>query len=304
MSTETTLSSSANASGKFASRNLTKPLGPVARYNLRNTLLLTSVPFLCGIILLLLLTVFAKLNLYFLESNGLVILDEIRDAYYSQVQSETMSVAGFLVMQLVVTAIVSIVVMRWASAPFTNAAITLRTAIDNPEGLRPTNRWLSENPYFDRVIWLFALRVKNGGSNQAKVPRTSMAPNLLFLVKFWLTFAVLSVVTGYFMGFVLGSVYEKIIALGLTLVKSSNLSNSQHFFAAQQEVLQDATTITMAVSLAFYFVIGLNISRYISTMMFVFSRALEEDRFPVQLRTDDIYHGLASAMNEARAKIK
>jgi hypothetical protein len=290
--------------GKFASRNLTTPLGPVARYNLHNTLILTSVPFLCGVVMIMLLNVFAKLNLYFLESNGLIILDEIRDAYYSQVQTEAMGVAGFLIAQIGVTAIVSIIVMRWASAPFTNAAITLRTAIDNPEALRPANRWLSENPFFDRVIWLFALRVKNGGDNQVKTPEVSLTPNLFFLVKFWLTFAVLSVVTGYFMGFVIGTVYEKIIGLGLTLVKTTNLSSSQHFFAAQQEILQDATKITMILSLLIYFVLGLRISRYISTMMYVFTRAVEDDRFPVRLRSPDIFHGLADAMNEARAKIK
>ena len=300
MSLETT---SSTVTGGTLSRNITQPLSPIARYNLRNALILTSVPFLCGIVLLLLLTVFAKLNLYFLESNGLIILDEIREAYYSRVQTETLNVAGFMMLQLVVTAVVSIIVMRWASAPFVNAAHTLRTAIDNPESLRPCNRWLSENPFFDRVIWLFALRVKNGGENQVKAPRIRMAPNLLFLVKFWLSFAVLSVVTGYFMGFVLGSVYEKIVDLGLTLVKASNLSSSQHFFAAQQEILQDATMITMGVSLLVYFVIGLNISRYISTIMFVFTRAINEDRFPVQLRSDDIYHRLAAVMNEARAKI-
>jgi hypothetical protein len=294
---------SPETSGKL-SRNVTKPLSPIARYNLRNTIILTLVPFLCGVVLLLLLTVFAKLNLYFLESNGLIILDEIRDAYYSQVQTEAMSVAGFMVLQLVVTAVVSIIVMRWASAPFIIAAQTLRTAIDNPDGLRPTNRWLSENPFFDRVVWLFALRVKNGGNNQVKSQDMRVAPNLFFLVKFWLSFATLSVVTGLFMGFVLGSVYEKIIGLGLVLVKTKNLSTSQHFFAAQQEILQDATIITMAISLLVYFVIGLHISRYISTMMFVFTRAIDEDRFPVQLRSDDIYHGLANVMNEARGKIK
>ncbi|MGZ3650840.1 MAG: hypothetical protein ACXVB9_15075 [Bdellovibrionota bacterium] len=289
---------------KFGSRNVTAPLGPVARYNLNKTLLLTSVPFLCGIVLVLLLTVFAKLNLYYLEANGLIIDDQIRDAYYSQVQMETMNVAGFLVLQLLVTAVVSIVVMRWASAPFSNAVKTLQTAVASPDSLKPTSRWLSESPFFDRVIWLFALRVKSGGENQVKSGGVQYVTNLFFLLKFWVTFAALSVVTGYFMGFVLGSVYERIIGLAFELVKAKSFPSAQHFFAAQQEILRDATNITTVVSLVIYFLIGVGISRYMTTMMFVFTRALEEDRFPIQLRTDDVYHGLANALNSAREKIR
>ncbi len=301
MSTETLASPSATG---IANRNITTPLGPVGRYHLRYAALLTLVPLLCGIVLLLLLTVFAKLNLYYLEANGLIVDEQIRDAYYSQVQTETMDVTGYLLLQLVVTAIVSVVVMRWASAPFGNAARTIETALSNPDKLRPRNRWLSESAYFDRVVWLFALRVKNGGESQAKDRSSNVVANLFFLMKFWFTFAILSVVTGYFMGIIIGTVYGKIISLAFELVKNTNLNAAQHFFAAQQEVLHDATVITTATSLVVYFVIGIQISRYMTTMIFVFSRAIEEDRFPVQLRTNDVYHGLAVLLNRAREKIR
>jgi hypothetical protein len=294
---------SAPTAGRFANRTVIAPLGPVGRYHLRSSLFLTCVPFLCGIVLLLLLMVFAKLNLYYLESNGFPVDEQLRDAYYVQVQTETLGVAGFLLLQLAVTSVVSIVVMRWASAPFLNAARTLQTAITNPDRLKPQNRWLSESPFFDRVMWLFALRVKNGGENQVKENPRFIA-NLFFLVKFWVTFTALSVVTGYFMGIIIGSVYEKIIALALELVKAKSLPASQHFFAAQQDILRDAVTITTGLSLVIYFFIGLGISRYMTTMIAVFARTLEEDRFPVQLRSDDVYHGLASVMNRAREKIK
>ena len=297
-------SAAAALTNKFANRTIIAPLGPVARYNLKNTLLLTSVPLLCGVVLLLLLSVFAKLNLYYLEANGLIVDEEIRAAYYSQVQGETMGVAGLLLLQLAVTSVVSVVVMRWASAPFLNAARTVQTALLEPDKLKPSSRWLSESPFFDRVIWLFALRVKSGGKNQPRENSSRFVTNLLFLLKFWASFATLSVVTGYFMGFVIGSVYENIIGLAFALVKANSLPASQHFFAAQREILSDTTTITTLVSLVVYFVIGLAISRYMTTMIFVFTRAIEEDRFPVQLRNDDVYHGLASAMNDARAKIR
>ncbi len=292
------------AAPSLAHRNITTPLGPVGRYRLRYAALLTFVPFLCGIVLLLLLSVFSKLNLFYLETSGLVIDDQIRDAYYTQVQTETMSVAGFLLLQLVVTAIVSVVVMRWASAPFTNAARTIETAVSNPEKLRPLSRWFSESPYFDRVVWLFALRIKNGGDAQLKDRSPKFVANLLFLVKFWCSFAILSVITGYFMGIIISTVYGKIIALAFDLVKNANLKGAQHFFAAQQEVLIDATWITTATSLVVYFVIGVQISRYMTTMIYVFARAIEEDRFPVQLRADDVYQGLAVTLNRAREKIR
>jgi len=287
---------------KSKSRNVTTPLGPVARYHLRYSAMLTAVPFLCGLVLLLLLSVFAKLNLYYLEANGMLVNEHVRDAYYSQVQTETMSMAGFLLLQLVVTGIVSIVVMRWASAPFVNAIHTIETAVKNPESLRPSPRLLSESPFFDRVVWLFALRVKNGGENQIKESSSQFMANMFFFVKFMFTFSTLSVVTGYFMGITIGSVYSKIVNLAIQLVKNTNMSAAGHYFSAQEDVLQDATMITTVISIAIYLFIGLQISRYMSTMVYVFSRALEEDRFPIQLRTDDIYHGLASSLNRARER--
>ncbi len=290
--------------GKLRNRNVTTPLGPIARYNLRYATMLTMVPFFCGLILMLLLTVFAKLNLYYLEASGMLINEEIRDAYFAQVQIETISVAGYLVLQMLMTAAVSIVVMRWASAPFTTALRTIETAVNSPDGLRPTMRMLSESPAFDRVIWLFALRVKNGGENQIKESPHRYMANILFLAKFLITYVILSLITGRFMGITIGIVYEKVVALAIQLVKVTNMKSASHYFSAQQDVLQDATTITTTVSVVVYLVIGLNIARYMSTMIWVFSRALEEDRFPIQLRTDDVYHSLAASLNRARERIK
>lgn len=296
--------SASDLSAKLRNRNVTTPLGPIARYNLRYTIILTLVPFVCGLILMLLLTVFAKLNLYYLESSGMLVNDEVRDAYFAQVQVETMGVAGFLLLQMLMTAAVSIVVMRWASAPFTSALRTVETALAAPANLRPSMRMLSESPGFDRVIWLFALRVKNGGENQIKEGPARYAANLLFLGKFALCFGALSVVTGRFMEITIGHVYDKVVALAIQLVKNTNLGAAQHYFSAQQDVLQDASRITTGVSVLVYLFIGLSIARYMSTMIFVFSRALEEDRFPIQLRTDDVYHGLAAGLNRARERIR
>jgi hypothetical protein len=301
---DTATLSASDITGKFRNRNVTAPLGPIARYNLRFSILLTLVPFFCGLLLMLLLTVFAKLNLYYLEASGMLVNDQVRDAYFAQVQIETMSVAGFLLLQMLMTAAVSIVVMRWASAPFTSALRTVETAMNAPDKLRPSMRLLSESPGFDRVIWLFALRVKNGGENQIKESPMRFTANLLFLGKFVIAYTILSIVTGRFMGMTIGIVYDKIVALAIQLVKNTNMTAAGHYFSAQQDVLQDAITITTVVSVVVYLLIGLNVARYMSTMIWVFSRALEEDRFPVQLRTDDVYHGLAASLNRARERIK
>ena len=119
-----------------------------------------------------------------------------------------------------------------------------------------------------------------------------------------MAFVTLSVLTGYSMGIVISSVYDRITALAFTLVKNSSLIASQHFFAAEQDILYDATMITMFTSLVIYLVIGLQISRYMTSMIFVFSRAIEEDRFPVQLRLTDVYHGLATVLNRARDRMR
>ncbi len=301
---ENVIDTSSAGGSKIKGRNITAPLGPIARYHLRYASLLTFVPFICGILLILLLTVFAKLNLYFLEANGMMVNDQVREGYFSAVQTETMSMAGYLLLQLVVTGIVSIVVMRWASAPFMSAGRTVETAANNPEGLRPTSRMLSESPYFDRVIWLFALRVKNGGENQIKRSGHQFMPNVYFFMKFACSFAVLSVLTGWFMNIIIVSVYQEIVRIAIQLVQNSSMGSAQHYFAAQQDVLQDATYFTTAASLVIYCFVGFQISRYMSTMIFVFTRALEEDRFPIQLRTDDIYHGLAASLNRAREKVR
>jgi hypothetical protein len=288
----------------FKSKVLFAPLGPIARYHLRYTLLLTAIPLICGTILTALLTVFAKLNLYFLESNGLLVDDQVREAYFNQVQIEVFNMVGHIGLHLFVTLVVAIVVMRWSSAPFLSAFRTVETALDKPEKLQPSVRWLSESPFFDRIIWLFSLRVKSGGENQVKKVEGDHITNFLFFGKFVLTFGVLSLLAGYTMGSTIGSIYERIVSLGVQLISRGNVSQAQHYFIAQAEILQDASFYMTLVSFGANLVVGWTISRNMATMIQVFSRALEEDRFPIQLRTNDIYHNLAHILNRARERIR
>lgn len=278
-------------------------LDPVEKYHLRQTLLLSAVPLICGLLLLLLLSVFAKLNLYYLEANGLMLEEQVRDAYFKQVEMELWSVAWYLVMQMGVTLVAAYVVMRWASAPFVTAQKTLRIALDNPTELKPSSRWLSESASFDRIIWNFALRVKNGWTGE---PDTSQLPkigaNMAFLVKFCLTFVLLSVMTGYVMGIMLTSVYERIVSMALQFVNRPGVMN--HFFVAQQDILSDATNLMTMLSMGVYFLVGWSISNYMATMIYVFARAARDEKFPLVLRHSDVYHGLARAMNAAHENKK
>lgn len=276
-------------------------LSDITKYHLKYTILLSAVPLVSGLVLLLLLSVFSKLNLYFLETTGMLLDNQLREAYFQQVQIETFSVVGYLLLQVCVTAVASYLVMRWATAPFTSAQRTIETALNKPDELRPASRWSSESPTFDRLIWLFSLRVKSGGENQVKDSVSSYAMNLPFLAKFLLVYGTLSVSTGYVLSIIMDSIYKRIIELAVHLTKSTG--GTGHYFLAQRDMLQDATTLTVGVALVCYFFLGLSISRYMATMLYVFSRAVYEDKFPITLRSTDLYTGLAQSMNTAKRRI-
>jgi hypothetical protein len=284
----------------FGNRVIFRRFSDIQNYLLFYTLILSLVPLCCGLLLLLLISVFSNLNLYFLESNGLILNDQIREAYYRQVEVEMFNVGGYLLFQIAVTAIVSFLVMRWATAPFHSATKMIKTAMESPENLRPASRWLSESPAFDRIIWLFCLRVKSGGENQVK-EMVKFGTNLPFFAKFILTFGALSISTGYVLSIIMDSVYKRVIELALQLVKSN--STVSHYFLAQQDILKDANNFMICISMFCYFLLGLQISRYMATMLFVFSRSVFEDKFPITLRSADLYTELAETLNKARNRV-
>lgn len=277
-------------------------LNKIHRYHIRQALILSLIPLLCGVVLALLMYVFAKLNLYYLEANGLLLDRQVRNAYYSQVALEITGVTGYLLLQLLATTFVSFVVVRWATAPFRSAMHLVKTALCHPENLRPVSRWLTESPVFDQVVWLFCLRIKSGGDNRlpGKIPHFRV--NLHFYLKFLVAGVVLSVVTGYTMGIIFGSVYRRIVDLALHLVQET--SSMPHYLSAQEEVLTDATTLLTGFSLVLFAVVGLFIARYMATMIYVFARSIQEDSFPITLRSSDVYGELAQLLNEAREKIR
>lgn len=274
-------------------------LSLVDKYHVQQTLLLSAVPVICGSLLLLLLFVFAKLNLFYFEANGLMLDEQVRGAYFKQVEFEIWGVVWYLILQVFVTCVASYVVMRWASAPFVNAVKTIRTAMATPDQLQPLSPWLSESAAFDNVVWGFALQVRTRKKTEENsVPMIRFGVNAFFLLKFYVTFITLSIITGYVMGIILSSVYERIVSMALQLIRKADVMN--HYFVAQQEILNDAVTLMTSLSLLVYFVCGWYISRYMTTMIVVFARGLKEERFPIKLRQSDVYHELADTINAAR----
>ncbi|MGZ3695111.1 MAG: hypothetical protein ACXWQO_13275 [Bdellovibrionota bacterium] len=276
-------------------------INPQVRYRIRQSFYLSLVPLFCGLLLLLLLFVFAKLNLYYLEANGLILDPQVRDAYYLQVQVEFLGVVGFLFLQMLLTFAVAFVVMRWATAPFSTSYRLVELAINSPEPLKPMSRWLSESPKFDRVIWNFCQRVRGGEYDQERELDSYLKINFRFLVKFLIAAASLSVVTGYTTGIIFDVIYRHIVDLALQLIQNNR--TLPHYFMAQSEILTEGAFLLSVVSFVAFTGIGIQISRYMANMIFVFSRAIQDDKFPITLRSSDVYADLSEMLNEGRKKI-
>lgn len=277
-------------------------LNVIQKYRLFYTALLTMVPVTCSFILTLLLIIFAKLNLYFLEARGLIINPMVRDGYYVQLLLEIVPVFWYFVALIALTFLLSYIVMGWAMAPFKNAEILLRTALDKPELLRSQSKWLSESWGFDKTIWTLAKQVQEGKANPeayANLPR--VAPNLPFLGKFIFIYTLISFMTGYILGIFFNTIYYKIVSLALQLIATKEMIG--HYFLAQEEILSDALMLMIVLSFAIYVVIGRSISNYMGTMIYVFCRAIRDQRYPLQLRRSDVYFSLADAVNAASQKI-
>lgn len=272
------------------------------KYQVRMSVLLSLVPLLCGVLLMMLVFVFSKLNLFYLESNGLILDEQVRDAYYTQVQLEILGVIGYLLIQSVFTALLAYVAMRWATAPFANAYRMVEKFMNSPEEPQKQSRWLSESPAFDDMIFAFCQRLRAG--DKVAPGRTVRMHyfNFRFLVKFLAMCAALSILTGYVMEIIFGVIYRHIVDLALQLIQSNQ--SMPHYFLAQSEILSQGAYLLSVVSFVAFTLFGLTISRYMANMIFVFSRAIQNDKFPLTLRGTDIYHDLGGILNEAYERFR
>lgn len=277
-------------------------LHAITKYRIRNGFVISLVPLFCALVLLSLILIFSKLNLYYLEGEGVLIDPQVRQAYFDSVILEVAPLAGYFLLLVGLTFAIGFIVVGWSTSPFSLAEANIRSFIDNKDAeSKRSNSWLSESVEFDNTMRAFLSWLKTGTKPdklKQQVKRESV--NKSFYLKFLMIFLPLSVLTSMSLAILMKGIYSKIVSLALHLLHSRTIAS--HYILAQQEVLDDAQNIMLVISLVLYAVIGWYIAKHLSTMDFVLRRAIHEERFPVFLRPRDVYHSLAKAINEARQK--
>jgi hypothetical protein len=250
---------------------------------------------LCTLALTTLLTLFARMNLYFLENSGMIIDEQVRSAYETQLQLSFFEVSWYLVALFALTFMISYLLMGWAVSPFLSAENLLRRKLKQPEFVAQEDNWLSESPLFHRIIWGLAQQIKEKNFSIKNMDSPRYRFNWRFFTKFVLSFYLVSWATSHVVGIILNSVYLKVISLAITLTR---MSQKSHYYLSQEGLMNLGVNGMLALSCLIYAVIGYYITRYMSNMLFVFTRAVKERHFPLKLRDSDIYHGLAEAISE------
>lgn len=271
-------------------------LSVIEVYKIKCSLLLTSVPLFCSALLTGLLFFIVQLNIYYLENSGLIINDEIRQAYHDLVKMEILDVGWYMAALIFVTFVAAYLLMQWAVSPFVNAEKLLRHSLKNPTSELQETDWLSESPSFHRVVWGLAQYVKDKKHPFDKIPSPRYHFSWSFFLKFVLTFFAISLGTSYVAGIILNTAYMKIINLAINLVR---MNQKGYYFLAQEQVLRIGVSTMLVVSCLVYAIIGYYIARYMSNMLFVFTRAIKEHHFPLRLRHSDVYHSLADAISDS-----
>jgi hypothetical protein len=274
-------------------------LSKVRKYQLNCALMLTSVPLFCTLTLTALLFFFAQLNLYYLENAGLIVSEQIRQAYYHQVEQEMIGVSWYVGVLVSLTFLASLVIMNWAVSPFINAERILRKSLDHPKAKRNETDWLSESPAFHHVVWGLSQRLADKTYAYDKIDEPTYKYNYRFMIKFVLSFYAVSLITGYILEIVLNTVYLKIVNLAISLV---SLNDRSYYFIAQEELLRTGGYLMIVLSCIVYLLMGTGVTRYMSNMIFVFTRAVKEHHFPLKLRDSDIYHDLARTISDVAEK--
>ena len=289
------------AEGNFIDRwqkvILFKDPNPVQRFRARYAIYLALVPLVCALVLLALVLIFAKLNLYHLEGSGVIIDPQVRTAYYDQVIEEVAPILGYFSLMLLLTLAVGWVVMNWATHPFRHAEEALRRLVVEKKRIEIDMNWQTESLDFEQTVQAYIDAVSSKSKlEKSSEPTVRYTLNYKFLFKFIAVFLPVSIITSMILRIVVESVYGKIVSLALNLLHGRTIQS--HYILAQQEVLDDTQNIMLIVSVFAYFLIGRYLSHHISTMIFVFTRAMRETKFPVKLRPTDIYHSLADVLNQ------
>jgi hypothetical protein len=280
---------------------LFEKLNAVQSYKLKYSLFLTMVPMFTTLILVVQLFIFSMLNLYYLEGNGLIVDEQVREAYYHQVIGEVIPMSIYVLFIIIANFALGYVVLSWAVSPFVCAEKKIRGFTGKNIATNNANHFLSENSLIDAAVNSFLSELETGKrhpelDNKAPLFKLSVS----FLARYLAIFAFLSVMTGYALGLLLNVTFMKVVSLALNVAHGQVIRG--HFFTAQSEVLELGVTISIITSIMAYLFIGYIIAKYMSTMVMVFHRAFQERRFPIHLRKTDIYQSLAEAINE-KAKL-
>ncbi len=296
------MSADSKTESNFTDYEIFPALSTVTKYRLRLGGVIALVPMFCSLVLLSLILIFAKLNLYYLEGEGVLIDPEVRMAYFDAVLLEVSPLIGYFLILVFLTYTVGFIVVGWATSPFCLAEENLKRFIKDKEAtLKRPASWLSESVQFDESIRGYISWLKTGSKPETLNSDVVRNPiNTNFMLKFFLIFFPLSILTSLSLAILMKGIYSKIVSLALHLLHSRTIAS--HYILAQQEVLEDAQMIMVIVSIALYAVIGHYVSKHLATMIFVVRRAIHEERFPLYLRPRDVYHSLATAINAARQK--
>lgn len=270
----------------------------VLRYQLKNAAILSSVPILVIILLLAMLSVFVKLNIYYLEALGIPINDQLRFAYFDQVFNEVVYAGKYILELIAAVFIVSFILMRWAISPFVRAEkFTRKNVLEDDSWEEKQFAHFSEHPGFDQIVNQFVQACRTKTEMVIDSPIDQIPWNQRFFIKFMIAFGLLSYLSGKILSSVFFLAYERVVALSISLVPADKLVS--HYFVAQQEILSDIVNFGVYVSIIIYFFLGRGISRYMAANIYIFSRAISEQKFPIILRKRDIYIRLADTLNKA-----
>lgn len=275
----------------------------VFRYKIMMASVLTAVPLAITAIVIVLLLVFTKLNLYHIESVGVLINEDVRDAYYDQVFDRMQEVAPQMAGLILAIFVISFIMMNWATSPFERArAHVERTVLKHAKRKRQYDLEVSEDPVFEQLVREFCTQVNTGESLGATLTVDKRPLNLRFITKFALTFSAVSFLSGLSFSSLFLVAYDKIVSLSIHLVQGKQLS--AHYYNAQQEILADTLNGSVVIALFIYFWIGRHIYKYLNLNLYAFSKAISEQRFPIAIRRREVYHEFADSLNRAYAKHK
>ena len=272
-------------------------LDTVQKYKLKFAFYLSVVPLFASLVLFALVLVFAKLNLYYLEGSGVIIDSQVRTAYYDQVISEITPLVGYFGILLLLTFAISWIVMSWANHPFVGAQRALGTLLNEKKRIELDQNWQTESLDFEQTVQAYIDSVASKQKpSKLDEPVVRYSLNYKFLFKFVAVYIPVCLLSSLSLRIIVESVYGKIVSLALNLLHGRTIQS--HYILAQQEVIDDAQNIVLIVTVLAYTLIGRHLSHHIATMIFVFTRAMREGKFPIRLRPTDIYHRLADVLNQ------